>query len=48
MNTYQANVRINNTVVQTRVQAASEYQAKLLLASQYGASNIIGFVQLVH
>jgi len=44
---FEANVRVGGQLVKTRVQASNAFDAKLLLQAQYGAANIVGFVQQV-
>jgi hypothetical protein len=44
---FEASVRVGTQLVKTRVQAANAFDAKLLLQAQYGAANIVGFVQQV-
>ncbi len=47
MMTYQANIKINGQIVQARIQARTLHEAELLFKSQYGASNLWGFVTQV-
>lgn len=47
MRYFEAHVRVGGQLVKTRVQAANAFDAKLLLQAQYGAVNIVGFVQQV-
>jgi len=47
MNTYQANIKINGRIVQAQLKARTLYEAELLFKSQYGASNLWGFVMQV-
>ena len=47
MRYFEAHVRVGGQLVKTRVQAANAFDAKLLLQAQYGAANIVGFVQQV-
>jgi len=44
---FEANVRVGGQLVKTRVHAANAFDAKLLLQAQYGAVNVVGFVQQV-
>ena len=48
MRYFEATVRVGAQLVKTRVQAANAVDAKLLLQAQYGATNIVGFVQQVN
>ena len=48
MYTFQANVRIGNSIVFTQVKANNAHNARLLLQQQYGLTNIIGFVQQIN
>jgi len=47
MRYFEAHVRVGGQLVKTRVQAANAFDAKLLLQAQYGAANIVGFVQQI-
>jgi hypothetical protein len=42
---FEVHVRVGTQLVKTRVQAANAFDAKLLFQAQYGAANIVGFVQ---
>lgn len=44
---FEVHVRVGGQLVKTRLQAANAFEAKLLLLAQYGAANIVGFVQQV-
>ena len=44
---FEVHVHVGGQLVKTRVQAANAFDAKLLLQAQYGATNIVGFVQQV-
>ena len=46
MHTYKAQVRITSIVVTTVIQAENVYNARLLLAKLYGASNVISVLQV--
>jgi hypothetical protein len=43
MSTFAATVRVNNLLVKTQVVANSSYDAKILLAHQYGDQNIVAY-----
>lgn len=44
MNTYQAQVKVSNIIVNTFVFAEDVYKAKLLLQQQYGKANVMSAV----
>jgi hypothetical protein len=44
---FEVHVRVGTQLVKTRVHAANAFDAKLLFQAQYGAANIVGFVQQV-
>ncbi len=44
---FEVHVRVGTQLVKMRLQAANAFEAKLLLQAQYGAANIVGFVQQV-
>jgi hypothetical protein len=41
MNTYKAQVKVSNVIVNTFVFAEDVFKAKLLLQQQYGKSNVV-------
>jgi hypothetical protein len=48
MHCFEAHVRVGTQLVKTRIHAANAFDAKLLLQAQYGAGNIVGFLQQIH
>ena len=46
MHTYKAQVRVTSVVVTTLITADNIYNAKIMLAKLYGASNVLSVLQV--